>query len=153
MIIRNNKGQFIKGILSTPKPFKKGDKIRLGAIHTEKAKEKVRQANLGKKYSREINLKKGKKNENHNLWKGGITKNWNNYMKTTRLNQLEVKAGRKKPETCELCGRGGKICFDHNHKTGKFRGWICQKCNAALGFIEDNIQTLELMIKYLNNDK
>lgn len=66
-----------------------------------------------------------------------------------RIKELELIAGRKKPECCELCGRKLKICFDHDHNTGKFRGWICVKCNVALGMVEDNIQTLELMMKYI----
>jgi endogenous inhibitor of DNA gyrase (YacG/DUF329 family) len=70
----------------------------------------------------------------------------------TKVQKLEIKAGRKKPKQCELCGRGGKICFDHDHKTGLFRGWICHNCNASLGLIEDNTQTLELMIKYIQNN-
>jgi hypothetical protein len=86
-----------------------------------------------------MNFGKGEKNP---AWKGGITV----------LQKLERKAGRKKPEQCELCGRGGKICFDHNHKTDKFRGWICGKCNSALGMVDENIQTLELMIEYIKKN-
>lgn len=38
---------------------------------------------------------------------------------------------------------------DHCHQTGKIRGIICPPCNKALGFVEDSIETLEGLIKYL----
>ena len=73
-------------------------------------------------------------------------------------NNLERKAGRKKPEQCEICGGFGKdlnkgLCFDHNHETGKFRGWICSRCNVVLGYVEDNPKLLIKLIKYLNRKK
>jgi len=66
-----------------------------------------------------------------------------------KLNLKIEKAGRNKPENCEICNRGGRICFDHNHKTGKFRGWICYRCNLALGLLDDNKTLLLNMINYL----
>lgn len=71
---------------------------------------------------------------------------------TTRavLRRKEEKAGRKRPESCELCGSfSRRICFDHDHETGKFRGWICHRCNATLGFVEDSEELLQRMIEYL----
>src|ERR1019366_1577133 len=38
--------------------------------------------------------------------------------------KLEALAGRKKSEHCELCGLERKLCFDHDHTTGQFRGWL-----------------------------
>ena len=44
-----------------------------------------------------------------------------------------------RPETthCECCGglpNGlGTMNLDHDHKTGKFRGWLCSRCNIAIG--------------------
>lgn len=73
--------------------------------------------------------------------------NW----RVKRLKSLETKAGRAKPEYCEICGEKGRICFDHCHKTGDFRGWICEHCNVLLGFAEDDIKRLELLINYLKN--
>jgi hypothetical protein len=40
---------------------------------------------------------------------------------------------RPKPAACECCGAvPGKrgLHLDHCHKTGKFRGWLCQRCKS-----------------------
>jgi hypothetical protein len=57
---------------------------------------------------------------------------------------------------CATCKRNESklkrsLMVDHCHDSGKIRGLLCDECNLALGKIEDNIQTLEKMILYLNN--
>tara|TARA_R110002153_G_scaffold245912_2_gene401483 strand:- start:766 stop:1221 length:456 start_codon:yes stop_codon:yes gene_type:complete len=42
-------------------------------------------------------------------------------------------------------------CLDHDHKTGKFRGWLCNKCNSALGLLGDNINYIQRALKYLED--
>lgn len=47
---------------------------------------------------------------------------------------------------CQMCGKtqeenGQQLCLDHDHKTGKFRGWLCTACNVSLGHY-DNIKKL-----------
>jgi len=71
------------------------------------------------------------------------------YQNRRNLEKLERVAGRPKPDTCEICGKGGKICYDHSHKTGKFRGWLCSRCNLYLGGVQDNIEILNKMVTYL----
>ena len=59
---------------------------------------------------------------------------------------------RPKPNNCELCGKlipNNKPCYDHDHETGQFRGWLCYGCNTGLGKLGDNIEGLELAIMYL----
>ena len=43
--------------------------------------------------------------------------------------------------------------LDHDHSTNTFRGWICNNCNNALGRFEDNTETLDRVITYLNKHK
>lgn len=57
-------------------------------------------------------------------------------------------------EVCATClsnnpGQNGDWHVDHCHKTGTFRGILCAHCNAALGLIKDNPETLRRMIAYL----
>ena len=73
------------------------------------------------------------------------------YMKKYWIQTKESKAGRARPVQCEICGSIGKICFDHDHRTGKFRGWICVRCNSALGMAMDNSELLLKMSEYLKD--
>lgn len=36
---------------------------------------------------------------------------------------------------CEICGSYKKLCIDHDHDTGLFRGVLCWKCNIAIGHL------------------
>jgi len=60
----------------------------------------------------------------------------------------EVTKDRR--ESCELCGGTTRIAYDHCHATGKFRGWLCMKCNTALGLVKDDVELLQRMIDYLS---
>ena len=53
------------------------------------------------------------------------------------------------PERCYSCGKKRKLDADHNHRTGKFRGWLCHRCNRGLGFFDDNVKMMRKAIKYL----
>jgi len=65
-----------------------------------------------------------------------------------------IIALRNHKGSCEICGRktpggmGGWLT-DHNHKTKLFRGILCNKCNALLGFIQDNPKILKNALRYL----
>lgn len=60
---------------------------------------------------------------------------------------------RSAPLVCECCGLpppdGTQMCLDHDHVTGAFRGWLCMKCNVALGLLGDTIEGLQRGICYL----
>ena len=100
------------------------------------------------------NLTKGEKNVN---WKGGVSKDKEYRRKQVRdwhRKKTEKKATRAKPNRCEICGKLSSdlnvgLHFDHDHNTGEFRGWLCRRCNIVLGFVEDNVEILENLIKYL----
>ena len=41
----------------------------------------------------------------------------------------------QRPKLCEICkARDRKLCLDHNHETGKIRGWLCYGCNINLEY-------------------
>jgi hypothetical protein len=61
---------------------------------------------------------------------------------------------RPEPANCECCGRArssmhSSLALDHDHVTGEFRGWLCYRCNSALGKLGDNVDGLLRAMEYL----
>ena len=55
---------------------------------------------------------------------------------------------------CAICGTDtpmgrGTWHVDHCHKTDKVRGLLCSKCNAGIGFLNEDTNTLRKAIDYL----
>jgi hypothetical protein len=52
---------------------------------------------------------------------------------------------------CAICGETpqGILRVDHNHKTGRVRGLLCDPCNVGLGAFRDNPVSLIEAVKYL----
>lgn len=57
------------------------------------------------------------------------------------------------PSECEVCGSTTRLCIDHDHITGKFRGVLCQSCNLALGHLHDNPDIITNLLNYLIRKK
>lgn len=82
-----------------------------------------------------------------------------------QLTDDEVKK-LKQQEKCDICGgneitgstnnkhlsKTYNLVMDHDHKTGKFRGMLCNLCNRGLGNFKDNADVLEKAIEYLKNN-
>lgn len=51
---------------------------------------------------------------------------------------------------CAICGSDDPQCVDHDHGTGKVRGVLCQGCNGALGYVE-NQRWLDSASQYLTD--
>jgi len=70
--------------------------------------------------------------------------------KAKQAAEREAIAGRPKPEKCEICDSDEfRIVWDHCHKAGHFRGWICDRCNRVLGLVRDNEGLLRSLAAYL----
>lgn len=56
-------------------------------------------------------------------------------------------------ELAETQNRRGQslncVAVDHNHKTGKVRGLLCNACNKGLGLFYENKEILKSAIKWL----
>ena len=55
---------------------------------------------------------------------------------------------------CHVCGIEELQCkkrlsLDHDHESGAFRGFLCHRCNAALGFAGDSSDRLLELAEYL----
>lgn len=135
-----------------------------GTVWTEERKEKLRQQRKGvsrpenvKRVMAQTHFKKGHvpankgkphlSNEKNPAWKGG----------TSRVFILK-NAPRPKPDQCEVCGAFGTdfkkgLCYDHDHHTGQFRGWLCTRCNVAIGMVKDNTETLTALSDYIKRSR
>jgi hypothetical protein len=54
---------------------------------------------------------------------------------------------------CKVCKAecGSTICLDHCHETGRFRGFICRECNAAISCAFYSPSRLRQLADYLDS--
>ena len=86
--------------------------------------------------------------------KQDYVRNRNRRLQKAKYNRDKEKlAPRLRPTVCEVCQRSSVkvICFDHSHKTGLFRGWLCHRCNSALGLLDDDPHLLKKLAQYLED--
>ncbi|MCI0564226.1 MAG: endonuclease VII domain-containing protein [Nitrososphaera sp.] len=58
----------------------------------------------------------------------------------------------RQPETAKRNGSAvSHLAVDHDHRTGRIRSLLCDRCNRALGTVNDNIELLKQLIQYLEN--
>lgn len=55
---------------------------------------------------------------------------------------------------CDICGTHEdesrrRLCMDHCHETGRFRGFLCRNCNSGIGLLGDNADGVAAALKYL----
>ncbi len=81
-------------------------------------------------------------------------------LRRSEYNNLVSEQGNKcaicfKPETYinRKLNSPNPLSIDHDHKTGRIRELLCQKCNAILGMSNDSIEILQEAINYLRRAK
>ena len=52
---------------------------------------------------------------------------------------------------CAICTRNITLVVDHCHDSMKVRGLLCNGCNLAIGYFEDDVKRINSAIKYLNS--
>ncbi len=57
--------------------------------------------------------------------------------------------------TCPICSKTtivgiSKVVLDHDHSTGKVRGWLCESCNTGIGRFDDDVGIVSKAIDWLN---
>jgi hypothetical protein len=73
---------------------------------------------------------------------------------------------REQGGCCAICGRPWQacvaakrvdhevtflqhLCVDHDHRSGKVRGLLCNACNTAIGLFEEDLNRFEFAKAYL----
>jgi len=46
-------------------------------------------------------------------------------------------------------GQKRKAHIDHCHATGQIRGVLCGRCNQMIGQVDEDVEVLQKMIKYI----
>lgn len=62
------------------------------------------------------------------------------------------KLSKKQNGKCAICNKKTNLYIDHCHTNKHVRGLLCQKCNSALGLLQDNINILTNAINYLRKN-
>lgn len=74
-----------------------------------------------------------------------------------RLKRLKEKPVNE-PFECPVCkkrtiaGVTSKVVLEHDHRTGKLGGWICDSCNTGLGRFKDDVELLKSAIEFLKKN-
>jgi hypothetical protein len=67
----------------------------------------------------------------------------------TAYENLAESQGRR----CAICRASSLECVDHCHATGRIRGLLCRRCNAALGQFRDDPKRLREAAIYLETQR
>ena len=58
---------------------------------------------------------------------------------------------------CAICGTDDpgsnrkNWCVDHDHKTGRIRGLLCNNCNRGIGLLKEDLFVFESAMVYLRS--
>ena len=72
-----------------------------------------------------------------------------------------IQRYRRSRGKCKICKdkirlrnhtRRATACYDHNHDNGAFRGFLCYRCNLALGELKDSVKLLLRAAQYVAMD-
>lgn len=68
---------------------------------------------------------------------------------------------RRQGNSCAICrspfghvsktGKQARLAIDHDHRTGKVRGLLCNSCNRGLGYLGDSSDILRSALHYLED--
>ncbi len=120
-------------------------------VYGREASRKWRKDNPEK--AREVNRKTRAKN----LEKHRECQRNSNFKRSHGITRDQADAMTKAQDgKCAICDwestgdyHGERLFVDHDHATGKIREMLCHSCNASLGLVKENIDTLMKMVAYI----
>ena len=68
---------------------------------------------------------------------------------TKFISEENLQFIKDETKECVICGSEEKLVIDHDHKTDKVRGMLCNHCNRGLGHFRDDPLLLEFAAQYL----
>lgn len=68
----------------------------------------------------------------------------------TRQELIDFKEDRG--HRCEICDGPGRF-IDHDHATGKVRGFLCANCNSAIGKLRESPKLFAAALAYLEKHR
>ena len=97
----------------------------------------------------ECNSHTAGKRKEYNRWKRikkvyGLSKNQVEEMILNQNNSCSI---------CDVSFNEKNMHIDHCHKTNKVRALLCNKCNQAIGLLDENEERFERAVKYLKGFK
>ena len=78
-----------------------------------------------------------------------VAPSYSNGVNQSEFDALFARQGGR----CGICRKRNRLFVDHDHKTGKTRGLLCNRCNLALGFMLDSVFCLGNAIVYLSQEQ
>lgn len=55
-------------------------------------------------------------------------------------------------EPCDSCGEVRNVmAIDHCHNSNKVRGLLCSNCNTALGLLNEDVERMKALIRYIES--
>jgi hypothetical protein len=107
-------------------------------------------------WCKECSSANGKNWRNKNKEKCYEVSRKNQLMRNFRITEREyIELLVKQNGECAICGAssadaaGSKLCVDHDHSTGEIRGLLCRRCNAGLGFFNDDKELVKEAASYM----
>lgn len=94
-------------------------------------------------------VKVNRRGKGSNQWRCSVDANHR-----SKLRKREMRKPRKEmlKAHCEICRRSPpevRLCWDHCHVSGRFRGTLCNLCNQGIGLFKDSPEILAAAIRYL----
>jgi hypothetical protein len=106
--------------------------------------DKVKKAAYDKEYRKTLGFRKAA-----NQYKVTVE-----FLESTFKAQSGLCAICSKPEVNKhSSGTTMRLAIDHCHKSNKFRGFLCQKCNQGIGMFLESQDLLKNAINYLEKHK